>query len=555
MLQISLMTIRQLTRFLLLFGAITVSIPAATYYISPVGSNRNNGRSELTPWKTFAKAFASMAGGDTLVLADGAYTAATTGYINISANCRNCALPPNGIDAAHFTTIQAAHPGAVWIRSEHRDGFDRPLRLGDVRTKSRFIKLQGIDFAGAFLENTDHIYIKECGFFSETRDAGGVFDVGTNDHNYGNTYLLVEDCWAWGHERVIVVIFRSDHVVIRRFVGRQDGCDSSSLGCGNNSGNYTGGVVTYNSSDVSWQNVIVLDSTVGPKGFLGAADFCTAWHTNADGHLPGHPFGRNEWLGSISLNSKIGGFYAEMDSVPGVLNPAFIYRNIVAWNASGDAGAMDAQIGDCDSNCPPADLTVENATFSKTMPRENDVVYIGRTFGQGGAKTELRNAIITGVGRYGISAAGLKSLSYADIYAAKTTEGAVNAAKCSPGCRNTDPTHDGPVPSLKYLTRIENGSALKGTGYKGADYGANIVSRYGVDGAFYGDPNYNTLTTVPLWPWPNEDRIKNDFCSDPSTQRGLCNSPSLTAYVWGAVGNSPPPELTADPVAAGRAGK
>ena len=87
---------------------------------------------------------------------------------------------------------------------------------------------------------------------------------------------------------------------------------------------------------------------------------------------------------------------------------------------------------------------------------------------------------------------------------------------------------------------------MKATGSEGADYGANVIYRYGMDGTFYGDAGYNTLTSNPLWPWPSEERIKKEICTDSGITRGFCGAATLTRYIWEAAGNPIPPEIYGD---------
>jgi hypothetical protein len=96
---------------------------------------------------------------------------------------------------------------------------------------------------------------------------------------------------------------------------------------------------------------------------------------------------------------------------------------------------------------------------------------------------------------------------------------------------------------LKHIVRIEPGSFLKGRGERGADIGANILYRYGPDGSRHGDAEHNSLSSVPLWPWPNEERIKKEMCEDSNVRRGFCQSESLTRYIWEYLGYPIPPEL------------
>ena len=114
---------------------------------------------------------------------------------------------------------------------------------------------------------------------------------------------------------------------------------------------------------------------------------------------------------------------------------------------------------------------------------------------------------------------------------------------CATGCKTTNPRADGATPSLKYPLRIEPGSALFGTGFGGANYGATVVNRYGADGTRWGEAGYNTLTSTPLWPMPNQATIKAQLCN--GVTRGWCGTNStLTQYVWGLLGNGLPPEIS-----------
>jgi len=76
--------VRLLVWALILLAACTTCAHAASYYISPTGSDSANGTAASTPWKTFAKAIAALGPGDTLLLLDGTYSKADSGnpYMN-----------------------------------------------------------------------------------------------------------------------------------------------------------------------------------------------------------------------------------------------------------------------------------------------------------------------------------------------------------------------------------------------------------------------------------------------------------------------------------------
>jgi hypothetical protein len=128
-----------------------------------------------------------------------------------------------------------------------------------------------------------------------------------------------------------------------------------------------------------------------------------------------------------------------------------------------------------------------------------------------------------------------------------SSSSAYNQTNCTIGCLGSNPLSDGTPPSIKFITRIENGALLNGAGFGGSDIGANVLYRYGIDGSRFGDPGYHSLSATPLWPWPNESRIKNEMCA--GTVRGFCSngkrldgveSITLTSYVWEILGNAMP---------------
>jgi hypothetical protein len=165
----------------------------------------------------------------------------------------------------------------------------------------------------------------------------------------------------------------------------------------------------------------------------------------------------------------------------------------------------------------------------------DDAIRVAPELGSNGT---LRNVLAHGSGRYAINSA--YRASYVNVNGSWTSQ-----------FIQTTPTNivsGNPIGSaLKYLTRIEAGSPLKGTGLGGADIGANVVLRYGKDGTRHGDTDFNALGTTPLWPWPNEARIKAEMCS--ATTHGFCSAGTrldgsgpitLTTYVWEALGNPIP---------------
>jgi hypothetical protein len=488
--------------FLVALCAPPVLADAATYYLSPSGSDRARGTTEAAPWKTFETAFERMRAGDELVLLDGVYSeAGGTGYISYLGE--RSGQIPSGLDAARPTWVHAKHPGAVKIYGQ--------LFIGRSTRKDSYIRIQGITFyGGGALYNTSYVTIQQSGFYSIGESGGMVFGIGTNDHSQGNSNNLIEDVWIWGRERGVAINYRGDRNIWRRVVIRGDGCRSRACAGG---GNPNIGISVYESTNTSLQNVIVLDRVL--DGGAPYADFAVAQHT------PRMPHGNNEWLGTISLRAPDAGYYFEPDEAS--LSPAATIRNCVAWDSAG-GGINMARTGITD---------IRNCTV-KTLA--DDAVRVAPEMFGG----VLENLLVIGKGRFGVNSA--YKPSYVNVFGT-WSEDAFNQTTCGRGCLAIDPFADG---SLKYIVRIEDGSPLKGTAAAGADYGANVERRYGLDGSHYGEPGYNTLMSTPLWPWPNEARIRQEMCMEVGVTRGFCSAPSLTTYIWTYLGS--PMVLPATPV-------
>jgi len=473
-----------------------------TWYMAPNGSDRNNGLSQDKPLKSFFRTFRKMNPGDELVLLDGTYSDKNgNGYLGYEGTHSEQIL--SGISKGKKTVVRAKNRGRVTIEGQ--------LFIGRSYRKDHDIHIDGIRFeGGGALYNTENIYISNCGFH------GGLF-IGTNDHDHGNTMNLVEDSWVWAADkRLVAVNYRSDKNVWRRVVVRGDGCDKSYC---QGSGNPNVGITVYESSNVSVQNVIVIDRVLG--GGSPYADFASAQHTPNK-----YLFGKNEWLGTLSINSPDTGYYLEPDQ-EGTVDPTIKISNAVAWNSK-YAGFNIARAG--------TNNLLENITVVSTG---DDGIRIGHRLRTG----LVKNAVVVNAGRFGINS--VYPTEYVSVYGSGSSN--FRQASCQKKCLISDARHDGKIPSLKYPTRIEQGSKLKHAGADGQDIGANILFRYGKSGSVFGEAGYDTLSKTPLWPWKNEDLIRAQMCEN--TDRGFCQSKNrldgktpqtLTSYIW-EIGGHPIP--------------
>ena len=477
------------------------------FYISPDGSNGNNGLTPATPWKTFAKAFSTMAGGKTLVLLDGIYgETAGTGYISYLG--AQSAQPPSGISVGQPTRIIAQHEGKVTINGS--------LFIGRSTRKDQNIWVQDITFeGGGSVYNGDYCTIKNCGFH-------GAFGLGTNDHAQGCQYNLIEDVWVWAaQERIIAINYRAHKNVWRRVVIRGDGCGTAD---GTGSGNPNVGFTVYDSSDCLVENVLLVDRILLPSD-SPYADFAVAQHTPD----PQWYFGRNKWLGCVSLNAPDAGFEMEPDAGQ-IVSPAVTMRDCVAWNSAG--GGFNFARDDSNNDFEGLTARVLAGDAIRVAPEMNSGM--------------MHDVVALGNGRYALNSA--YAIRNADI-SGSWSQGSFNQTTPTGTVLTTNPLSNG---AIKYPIRIETGGNLHGAGTSGRDIGANVLFRYGADGSRFGDAAVETLTTVSLWPWPNEDRIKREMSVGPGNARGFCATGTrlngadpltLTSYLWEAAGQVMPADI------------
>jgi len=334
-----------------------------------------------------------------------------------------------------------------------------------------------------------------------------------------NTYGLFEDCWVWAYgQRAIASNFQAHNSVWRRVVVRGDGGGPSG------GANPNIGIAAYNSQNVSFQNVIVIDRLLDAG--TAYADFASAQHdtTNPDQNL--FYLGGNEWLGCLSIASADAAFVWEADTAqPGMVT--WTMRNCVAW-----PGGLSVQPG---GGSASQDFCINVDNFTSYASTVDSIRIIDmRKAGY------VKNSLAVNATRYGSNVVdSLTVPSYINVY---------NAASGNNGTAVTNlsainPFTGTPNP-LKYPTRIESASALSSVGSGGVDIGANVIYRYGADGLFHDDAGYNTLSTDLLWSWPNQDRIKSDmsaaYSSVDSTRatRGFCAAgETLTHYIWNKLSN------------------
>ncbi len=494
---------------------------AATRWGATTGSDDGNDCSkEASPCRSIRKGIGSMAGGDTLVIGDGTYTESIEGM-------------PSGTEAA-YTTIRAANDWGVLI-----DGSDFPdtFQFGIGVESKHHVAIRGIrvkmsqtaeNNAPIVVVSSDHVKIQRCaGSHAPTSGNAATFGIGPQ-----SAYVLVEESYAFGGGRYQFLVYQSEHVVVRRSVARNDHW-TGTLQCA--------GFVNYDSLNTAWQNNIALDSdTANCSGRL----YGGFWNENKTDYAPDTS---QELTGNIVLN--VNAFYS--GNLDWGISGTRKITDMIIW---GSSGGYHADQGPGDT----ARITATRMTLgalSGTYNGANGNAGSGTGFSvYGQVENTLTSSLLVDCKSVGV--ADHTSSDFNVFSGNGTNYGGQRRATPGPNDRSTENNSaiDAYASGLRYLPRIEDGSPLKTAGKDGGQVGAQVMAKVGVDGTLHGEPGWDTVTTEPLWPFPNEDRIALDMGSYDgpgapgkrgfATGTSLDGSPqTLTKYVWEYLGNAIPFEV------------
>ena len=507
---------------------------AATLYMGP----------EET-YKNLQDAMAAMSSGDTLIIRDGIYT----GEENVIDEAHQ---PPNGSPST-YTIIKAEHAGQVVFDGEYKRRMFAIRRPGAC-----YMQFEGLIWAHSNNTNlvvtynssspVHHIKFIKCGAY----DAGH-FDA--NNPTGGNgfviayaNHILFEDCYVFGNFRYGFYAGKAaEQIIFRRCVARIDSSNS-----------VTGisAFTAYDSRKVEFQNCIAIDMDNANKYYLHEG-------IHSDAHGPRGFMVRDTGDGYDTSEIYIrGGIVLNMASGTPMMGtsggtPNVQVENTVFWHShfgsrlrSGGVAFNKCTFGDIDGT--DAWLASAIAIESGSKPVTNSIFY-----------GILHDYAAEANGSYSSADYNCFFNNPAGNFASNWDRGPHTL--CSENGSAIDPIDGSPgngKPALKYLVRIEDGSDLKGAASDGGDIGATILYKIGRDGTLWGDPGYNEVTNESLWPFPNEDLIKQQmsqysydadgdgnpeitgkrgFCADGN---GLYGGPiTLTSYIWEYLGNPCPAEI------------
>lgn len=364
-----------------------------------------------------------------------------------------------------------------------------------------YVQLEGFRFTAPETKYAagDHVRFLRCGFEGGavcSQDCDGEVVVAAG------SYQLFEDCWFYGvGGRYTVLVWEVHDTVFRRCVARRDG------GYTYDGSNPEAVWSNYGSYNMSYQNCLSIDNTLPYSASYSGSFYCTGHGSN--------PASNNvSFLGCMDLNGQSGSYYTDTDDG----STGMLLQDFVAYD--NESGVNDGNTGTA--------LTLVRLTLGKMT---------GSAINVWSGSVDLTDGLVFDHTQAG---SGGPTVQYTDTFHPNSYTGT--------GVIHVDPRANG----LRYLPRIEGGTALASGGKNGGQLGASLLKRIGADGTFFGEPGFDTPTSNNLWPWPNEDRIKADFARVTGGGRGFAaggkqlngiDDVTLTSYVWEYLGNSMPCEV------------
>lgn len=450
--------------FLLVFST---SAHAATYYISPTGSNANAGTSAGSPWLTFAYAInvARASCGDTLILANGTY-GNTTSTGNLLVSGLVCTLGDE-------LTIRAQNSRQAKILD---NGTGQSART----TNSAYIIFDGlyarsVDNSGATtsgqgepfrVHGSNHIQIKNS--------------MGVNSNRYANSHvvdvissqdILVEDFEGYIYHRHCTMGFTSERMVVRRtYCNPRGGKISGGFGTPVGSGDALFSM--YPCKGCILENGI-FDGTTNP-GYISELN------ANFNG---GILLSGSRVLGSIGYKANYGnGIYlasrtaADLNHTP----QSITIRDIalIDWASASSGIRVSDGVG----------IVVDHITVLSTGSAGNGISTddpASTGVGTASNSIAITNALVAGVtpGR------GFHITGFTTWTGDEVISNGNGTAFSPPTPSNWTNTATGAHSMGTCKAWVPTGALGKGAGTGGSDIGATLLYRY-VDGV---------LTTTPLW--------------------------------------------------------
>ncbi len=492
-------------------------VAAGVWWVAATGNDSNDGLTPATGFATFRKALTTMAGGDTLYVDDGTYN----DTIGAFGGAYSSGEIPDGPSVGHPTKILGYRPHAVTVDGQ----FARiPLQIfhGNNIEVGNIVFLHSKNTAPLLspvhVEQSSNIYLHQVGAAYPAPACDNCMGIASEASNH----VTIEECWAWGFGgRYSMMAHGGNNNILRRNVTRYDGSVD---------GNPRAGLAVYAENNTIAENNITID-------FDGTGDNTSDNHSAffVTSSVPNLPLGTVSWYGNIAFNTTgiLNGVF-EIDSQASLPGTVTLVDNVIANYTSSQAAV--AGIWASSDRLDPA---TPGGGHHSLVLRHNTVYKINGAAIRVDATPSWSSVTVSDnlVDQSGSA----HPACFDDRHGGITGTNNLKFA-CTTNFNDLPLTNLLTVdPGLRFLLRTEAATPGHASASDGGDRGATVVNRY-VSG---------TVTGTALWPFPNEDAIKQDFCLGPDNgttirtrghnQTGWCASAAtLTHYIWEALGNISP---------------
>lgn len=490
--------------FLWLF--LSPSIFAATYYIAATGGDDgNDGLSSGAPIATFTHAYTHLTAGDTLILLDGTYSSSLAPTIS-------------GTEGNPIT-FQAQNRGQAIIKPSSNANailvYSTAAAVRGYLTFDGLIARSTGEYSAIRVASDDNvnesqmvnnIIIKNTGAYGSAQETNTVvFDIGNNARD-----CLFEDVWAYGRGRKAMQVFGSLRITVRRAVLRYDYWEGDSYKPNDPRGVFSG----YNTQYSVFENIIALDSAPTPPGYTADRSNFTSSGNDNTALVSGSS--HNTYRGLLGLNGY--GNNLEINGGSGNPNHSNTFKDLIGWGSQ--YYGINFQGNDDGSIVTYSTMGRNGLTGFRMDPYPSQPI----------TDAVIENNLSYDNGGYG--------------YYYNVNE--ISSFANNSGISNSDADLEASyAPTIDYI--------VQPTMVSGHERGATMYYRY-VDG---------TLTETKLWPWPNEDLIKDNMCNatdlaeshrvssnGTNWEPGWCASEdTLTKYIWEYLGNEIPADIYTDETA------
>ncbi len=422
-------------------------VDAATYFISPTGSDSYSGNS-ASPWKTFGFAIPKLRAGDTLILRNGTYNGSNSGYPNIS-----CAAGASNGTSGNPITISAENERQAHLQGSGPDVF--------IMTNCSWWRVEGLRISnqdGGGGNQGNMVF----NFVTDTVIRRNLIQ---HNNQNNNVHMLVvadgsrntiEENELFDFHRHGIYLTQRNGGTGGHFV-RRNYCNLRPLTLSQVAGNC---IVLYPSSN----NVIENNISESASGFDMESDYGTT--------------DNNKWFGNISLNDL--GFFQECRTNDLTRKPNnTTVKDMVIYNTLPDRGqfVMKSGVNSTVSNVTVIGNTV-SANGSFLMTTDSSCPSVVPSF------TATNILVVNGAG-YGYQAINQSPGTYDYTV---TFNNSSNYLISGGSTINTRSSTTNPLLGT-CRAWIPDGSPMKGAGAGGSDIGANVLYRY----------QNGTLTNQPLW--------------------------------------------------------